>query len=51
MTKESRKQEPLKPGEGTGGCLGLALGLAALALISFAMTAVGYVVAHGMGWV
>lgn len=51
MTDQSSKQQPLKPGEGTGGCLGLLVGLSALAALSFVLTAIGYFVAHALGWV
>jgi hypothetical protein len=51
MTEPSKTNEPLKPGEGKGGCLGLMVGLAVLALTSFALTGVGYLVAHAMDWV
>lgn len=51
MTDKRTESQPLKPGEGKGGCLGLLVGLAVLALTSFALTGVGYLVAHAMGWV
>ena len=51
MTEQSPHNQPLKPGEGKGGCLGLLVGLALMALISFALTGIGYLVAHFMGWV
>ena len=51
MTEHSSKHEPLKPGEGTGGCLGLMGGLAVLASVAAVLTAVGYFVAHWLGWV
>lgn len=51
MTEPSKQNQPLKPGEGTGGCLGLLIGLAVLATVSFALTGVGYLVARMMNWV
>jgi hypothetical protein len=50
MTEPSKQNQPLKPGEGTGGCLGLLVGLAVLALVSFALAGVGYAVAQLMDW-
>ena len=50
MTEQSSKQQPLKPGEGTGGCLGLMAGLAVLGSVSFVLTGVGYFVARWLGW-
>ncbi|MCC7387288.1 MAG: hypothetical protein IT431_00825 [Phycisphaerales bacterium] len=51
MTEQSPQNQPLKPGEGKGGCLGLLAGVTVLALTSFALTGVGYLVAHAMHWV
>lgn len=50
MTDASKSHDPLKPGEGTAGCFGLAGGIVSLALLSFVTTAIGYFVAHWMGW-
>ncbi|MBK7403651.1 MAG: hypothetical protein IPJ41_03195 [Phycisphaerales bacterium] len=46
MTDDIKKHEPLKPGEGSAGCLGLMAGVVSLALLSFVTTAIGYVVAQ-----
>lgn len=51
MTDQSTHDGPLKPGEGKGGCVGLGAGLVGLALVSFVLAGVGYLVAHLLGWV
>lgn len=51
MTEQTPHNQPLKPGECKGGCLGLFAGLLVLGAVSVALTAVGYMVAHGLGWV
>ena len=51
MTEQTPQNQPLKPGEGKGGCLGLLIGLAFMATVSFILTGVGYLVAHLMHWV
>lgn len=51
MTEPSKQNQPLKPGEGKGGCLGLLIGLLVLATASFVLTGVGYLVARLMRWV
>lgn len=39
------------PGQGTGGCGGLIIGVAGLVLISLVCTVIGYSIVHGFGWV
>lgn len=51
MTEPSKQNQPLKPGEGQGGCLGLLIGLVVIASVSFVLTGVGYLVARMMDWV
>jgi hypothetical protein len=51
MTDQQSRNDPPLPGHGTGGCLGLVVGLIGLAAVSFVLAGVGYLVAHGMGWV
>lgn len=38
------------PGEGTGGCLGLIVGVAFLLAVSIACTVIGYLVVHAFHW-
>ncbi len=51
MTDQHSTNEPPLPGQGTSGCLLLMMGLGVLAVVSFALTGVGYLVAHLLGWV
>ncbi|VAX40278.1 hypothetical protein MNBD_PLANCTO03-880 [hydrothermal vent metagenome] len=51
MTDQHSTNEPPLPGQGTGGCLGLLVGLSVLGAVSVALAGVGYLVAHLFGWV
>lgn len=51
MTDQQSTNEPPLPGQGTGGCLGLLMGLSVLGAVSFVLAGVGYFVAHLLGWV
>ncbi len=51
MTDQQSTNEPPLPGQGTGGCLGLLMGLGALGVVSVVLAGVGYFVVSIFGWV
>lgn len=51
MTEQPTQIQPPQRHEPKAGCVGLLAGLVLLALVSFLLTGVGYLVAHLLHWV